>query len=139
MIALTQEKREELTAFINASIEKRCTVYTLAKQRELEVLRDQVALASLTAEPVEYLTWHQGCTAPDDCVEYSVVADKEDKSCDGSDAFPVFIVPPVPEIKLASIDDIPCPTYNNTDYASGYLDGCKAVVEANKRLNGLEE
>lgn len=71
MIALRKEKREELTAFINASIEQRCTVYTLEKQRELETLRDHIALASLTAGPVN----------PADCFE------------------PVYLSPPVPEIK----------------------------------------
>jgi len=66
---------------------------------ESDDLIAQIALAALTAEPVEYLTWHQGCRAPDDCEEYSVVAEKGDKSCDGSDAFAVYICPPVPVIK----------------------------------------
>ena len=51
MIALTQEKREKLTAFINTHPDKRWTLYDAEKQRELEALRDQVALASLTAQP----------------------------------------------------------------------------------------
>jgi len=55
MIALTQEKREELKVFLSASIENRCTVYTLAKQRELEALRDQIALASIAAESVAWV------------------------------------------------------------------------------------
>lgn len=51
---LTDKLREELTAFLTASIEKRCTVYPIAKQRQLEALRDQIALASLMAEPKAY-------------------------------------------------------------------------------------
>lgn len=60
----------------------------------------RIALASLEAEPVCYLTWHQGFRAPDDCEEYVVEAKPGDKSCDGSPAFPVYTVqlaPVVPE------------------------------------------
>ncbi|OIR49494.1 DUF551 domain-containing protein [Enterobacter sp. FB] len=55
-----------------------------------------IALASLEAEPVCYLTWHQGFRAPDDCEEYVVEAKPGDKSCDGSPAFPVYAAPPAP-------------------------------------------
>jgi hypothetical protein len=47
-----------------------------------------IALVSFEAEPVCYLTWHQGFRAPDDCEEYVVEAKPGDKSCDGSPAFP---------------------------------------------------
>ena len=58
-----------------------------------------IALAALTSKPIEYLTWHQGCRAPDDCEIYSEVAEKDDKSCDGSPAIPVYLSPPVPIMK----------------------------------------
>jgi hypothetical protein len=56
----------------------------------------RIALASLEAEAVCYLTWHQGFRAPDDCEEYVVEAKPGDKSCDGSPAFPVYAAPPAP-------------------------------------------
>ncbi|MDU2080079.1 DUF551 domain-containing protein [Enterobacter sp.] len=56
----------------------------------------RIALASLEAEAVCYLTWHQGFRAPDDCEEYVVEANPGDKSCDGSPAFPVYAAPPAP-------------------------------------------
>lgn len=62
---------------------------------EIAVLA-RIALASLEAEAVCYLTWHQGFRAPDDCEEYVVVAKPGDKSCDGSPAFPVYAAPPAP-------------------------------------------
>ncbi len=63
-------------------------------QMDLELAR--IALASLEAEPVCYLTWHQGFRAPDDCEEYVVEAKPGDKSCDGTPAFPVYSAPPAP-------------------------------------------
>lgn len=63
-------------------------------EEELELAR--IALASLEAEAVCYLTWHQGFRAPDDCEEYVVEANPGDKSCDGSPAFPVYTAPPAP-------------------------------------------
>lgn len=61
----------------------------------------EIALASLEAEAVCYLTWHQGFRAPDDCEEYVVEAKPGDKSCDGSPAFPVYTAPTAP----ASVPD----------------------------------
>ncbi|MDN3797341.1 DUF551 domain-containing protein [Enterobacter hormaechei] len=61
---------------------------------ELELAR--IVLASLEAEPLCYLTWHQGFRAPDDCEEYVVEAKPGDKSCDGTPAFPVYTAPPAP-------------------------------------------
>jgi|GEM_PF-569390 len=55
-----------------------------------------IALVSFEAEPVCYLTWHQGFRAPDGCEEYVVEAKPGDKSCDGSPAFPVYTAPPAP-------------------------------------------
>ncbi|WP_407221855.1 hypothetical protein [Enterobacter roggenkampii] len=54
----------------------------------------EITLASLEADAVCYLTWHQGFRAPDDCEEYVVEAKPGDKSCDGSPAFPVYAAPP---------------------------------------------
>lgn len=48
---LTDKLREELKAFLTASIEKRCTVYPIAKQRQLEALRDNIALQALGDKP----------------------------------------------------------------------------------------
>lgn len=58
----------------------------------------KMALAGMEAEPVCYLTWHQGFRAPDDCEEYVVEAKPGDKSCDGSPAFPVYNVSPAPVV-----------------------------------------
>ena len=68
---------------------------SLVSAEESEILAlARIALASLEAEPVCYLTWHQGFRAPDDCEEYVVEAKPGDKSCDGSPAFPVYTAPP---------------------------------------------
>lgn len=71
--------------------------YTLG-HADVAILNElaRIALASLEAEPLCYLTWHQGFRAPDDCEEYVVEAKPGDKSCDGSPAFPVYAAPPVP-------------------------------------------
>ncbi|EHP7645123.1 hypothetical protein KO984_004098, partial [Escherichia coli] len=68
---------------------------------KLELRSSEIALASLEAEAVCYLTWHQGFRAPDDCEEYVVEAKPGDKSCDGSPAFPVYTAPTAP----ASVPD----------------------------------
>ncbi|WP_241597749.1 hypothetical protein [Rosenbergiella epipactidis] len=122
MIALTQEKREELNTFINASIEQRCTVYTLKKQRELEELRDQIALASLTAEPVLH--------AVDSDVEDKMYTALCNEHEDGS--YPLFTPPPVPEIKLPDRDKLPGWARNHEDS----LDWYESEI---KRLNGWGE
>ncbi|MEB0949323.1 DUF551 domain-containing protein [Citrobacter sedlakii] len=71
--------------------------YTLG-HADVAILNElaRIALASLEAEPVCYLTWHQGFRAPDDCEEYVVEAKPGDKSCDGSPAFPVYAAQPAP-------------------------------------------
>jgi len=107
MIALTQEKREELKAFLSASIEKRCTVYTLAKQRELEALRDQIALASITAQPFGYVE-EDAVKDRERLFSAQVFADEEDLpgyefselSC------PLYLYPPVPAVKFP--EKLPC-------------------------------
>lgn len=72
-------------------------------QMDLELAR--IALASLEAEPVCYLTWHQGFRAPDDCEEYVVEAKPGDKSCDGTPAFLVYSAPPAPAPAPVSDED----------------------------------
>lgn len=104
---------------------------------ELELAR--IALASLEAEPLCYLTWHQGFRAPDDCEEYVVEAKPGDKSCDGTPAFPVYTAPPapvVPDLKeLEAILDwillLPCPTPKATHMAKRLavvIDACRAAM-----------
>ncbi|MFZ4835926.1 hypothetical protein [Rouxiella sp. Mn2063] len=55
----------------------------------------RIALAAKSAEPVAWVTWHQGFRAPDDCEEYlnAYTHATEEKSCDGSSAFPVYDKP----------------------------------------------
>lgn len=73
----------------------RRTVCKVSQEEIIElaerVLKAESNIVGLKAEPVAYLTWHQGFLAPDDCQEYVVVAAQGDKSCDGTPAFPVFI------------------------------------------------
>lgn len=54
-----------------------------------------IALAAKQAKPVAWITWHQGCRAPDDCEDYlnAYTYKTEEKSVDGSDAFPVYATP----------------------------------------------
>lgn len=92
-----------------------------------EVVRElaRIALASLEAEAVCYLTWHQGFRAPDDCEEYVVEAKPGDKSCDGSPAFPVYAAPPAP----VSVPDEMTPKQASRSYCGevrGYRDGWNA-------------
>lgn len=86
MSAITKERIE---LFIKNPLEN-----GLTRGEQMELAR--IALASLEAEPLCYLTWHQGFRAPDDCEEYVVEAKPGDKSCDGTPAFPVYTAPPVP-------------------------------------------
>jgi hypothetical protein len=55
----------------------------------------RIALAAKQAEPVAYLTWHQGCRSPDDCEDYlnAYTHHTEEKSCDNTAAFPVYASP----------------------------------------------
>jgi hypothetical protein len=99
----------------------------------------EITLASLEAEPVCYLTWHQGFRAPDDCEEYVVEAKPGDKSCDGSPAFPVYAAPPAPVVpdmkELVAILDwilmLPCQTPKATLMAKRLavvIDACRAAM-----------
>lgn len=86
MSAITKERVE---LFIKNPLDN-----GLTRGEQMELAR--IALASLEAEPLCYLAWHQGFRAPDDCEEYVVEAKPGDKSCDGTPAFPVYTAPPVP-------------------------------------------
>ncbi|MDI4255382.1 hypothetical protein E7V23_19675 [Escherichia coli] len=81
--------KERIELFIKSPLEN-----GLTRGEQMELAR--IALASLEAEPLCYLTWHQGFRAPDDCEEYVVEAKPGDKSCDGTPAFPVYTAPPAP-------------------------------------------
>lgn len=94
MPVLSEQEREAYIGTIKTCMRSISEEADENLQFEYDILK--IALASLTAKPIEYLTWHQGCRAPDDCEDYSVVASKGKKSCDGSDAFPVYTAPPVP-------------------------------------------
>ncbi|EGP3600819.1 DUF551 domain-containing protein [Escherichia coli] len=86
---MTTITKERIELFIKNPLEN-----GLTRGEQMELAR--IALASLGAEPLCYLTWHQGFRAPDDCEEYVVEAKPGDKSCDGTPAFPVYTAPPVP-------------------------------------------
>ena len=86
---MTTITKERIELFIKNPLDN-----GLTRSEQMELAR--IALASLEAEPLCYLTWHQGFRAPDDCEEYVVEAKPGDKSCDGTPAFPVYTAPPVP-------------------------------------------
>jgi len=97
MIALTKEKREELVERYNQQI--LTFKYHLSKigQEHFDgkayaeiLLKTEIALAALTAEPVLY--------AVDSDVEDKIYTALCNENEDG--AYPLFTAPPVPEIKL---------------------------------------
>lgn len=95
---LEQFSEEELTEII-----KDCTgeIYNTPTSDETTVSPRillslaRIALAAKKAKPVAWITWHQGCRAPDDCEDYldAYTYKTEEKSVDGSDAFPVYTTP----------------------------------------------
>lgn len=115
-------------------------VYSSITSAEIHSLA-KVALAALTAEPVEYLTWHQGCRAPDDCEIYSAVAKKGDKSDDGSDAIPVYTAPPAQLLRPVELPDERAwhedDDAEDDSYNCGWNNGIKACAEA-LRQQGCE-
>ncbi|MDH2121919.1 hypothetical protein N5J75_01675 [Pantoea brenneri] len=122
MPVVTESQKETLIAYCISRIEQSAEYSRVG-------LALRVALAALTAEPIEHLTWHEGCRAPDDCEIYTAVAKKGGMSDDGSDAFPVYMVPPVPEIKLPAEADS-----SNLPFAAMSWNACLDEV---KRLNGV--
>jgi len=100
MIALTQEKREELIDHNSQKLKslkyniKEATIPLLRKHLEIEIQSTEVALASLTAAPEHYIFKHPFAKS-----FYSLV----DESCKGYDeVYPVYAAPPVPEINTFS-------------------------------------
>jgi len=90
MIALTQEKREELANYARARLASHVVHGGCSDEEDIF----KIALASLTAEPVLY----------------AVDSDVEDKIytalCNENEggAYPLFTAPPVPEIKFPDTD-----------------------------------
>jgi len=143
MIALTQEKREELIAYANAAI-KECEIhgeyYTPRPEMMVDALK--VALASLTAEPIAHadskaiLKMIKGHTR-----FFTSFPERSEARRVG-----LFITPPVPEIKLIEPADF-IRKWNNSDDCP--LAGLSAKSAANKavstyaqeikRLNGSGE
>ena len=100
MIALTQEKREELIEDCEKEIlhtEKLLATGSLAigwkKVHEKNLLRNQIALASLKAEPVAYTS---ELALVDVYIGDTAMMGKWNEVGDT----PLFTAPPVPEIKL---------------------------------------
>lgn len=96
MSTITKEWLQQKIADMEAARDE--TPFGLDEDDSNTLAAMRLALASLEAEPVCYLTWHQGFRAPDDCEEYVVEAKSGDKSCDGSPAFPVYAAPPAPVV-----------------------------------------
>lgn len=97
MTTITRELAKLFRKITNSEIDAEGNAHVvLSPADSLLINNARIALASLEAEPVCYLTWHQGFSAPDDCEEYFVEAKLGDKSCDGSPAFPVYAAPPAP-------------------------------------------
>lgn len=99
-------------------------------------------LAARWAVPVAYLTWHQGCRAPDDCEEYfnAYPHKTEERSCDGTGAFPVYTAPPAPAVpevleKMLAIVRSPRALPRRKEWISGQqysyvlLENVEAIVE----------
>ncbi|EJL82850.1 hypothetical protein [Pantoea sp. GM01] len=101
----------------------------------------RVALASVEAEPVEYLTWHQGCRAPDDCEIYANIAEKGDRSDDGSEAFPVYTAPPLAVMQPVVLPQRLSPCRSGYGYSlqaddNGDAYDCGQVKEAIRAAGG---
>ena len=130
MIALTQEKREELIERYNQQI--LTFKYHLSKigQEHFDgkayaeiLLKTEIALAALTAESVLY--------AVDNDVEDKIYTALCNENEDG--AYPLFTAPPVPEINLP-------PEFNEShDSFNEFRRGWNGAISEFKRLNGLEE
>ncbi|AXN57896.1 hypothetical protein [Acinetobacter phage ABPH49] len=92
-MSMTPEQKKILIDTCNVLIKRENTSEYSDNLREVA----KVALSVLTdsKDPIAYLTWHQGCRAPDDC-EYYLEAwmhKTEERSIDGSPAIPVYANP----------------------------------------------
>lgn len=50
----------------------------------------EIARETLVEEPVAYVTVQGGCRAPDDCEFFFELSEKDDISCNGEPAFPIY-------------------------------------------------
>ncbi|WP_241609252.1 hypothetical protein [Rosenbergiella australiborealis] len=138
MIALTQEKREELIACAN-EIKKMATsthgykVGNDAFGRNALMLME-VALASITAQPFGYIE-EDAVKDRERLFSAQVFADEEDlPSYEFSElSYPLYLAPPVPEIKLPDEHE----GIEHTEYHSGKQAGWNECLSEIKRLNGL--
>lgn len=124
MIALTQENRDELIAYANAAI-KECDMHgeDYTPRPEMMIAALKVALASLTAEPIGVVEKDTGCFFK--------------RHYDKSRTEPVFTAPPVPEIKIPSIEALAGEyKYQVSPHDIVLLSFALNVI---KRLNGLGE
>ena len=118
MKPITEQRRHELIALANIEL----TEWDLNSDHYKLV---EIALASLTAQPVGY-TWDRGinCEIP--------AADLNDDAPLGVD---LYAAPPVPVIEMG--DDRS--RYNESDYDDGFANGWNARGHEIKHLNGLGE
>ena len=124
MIALTQEKREELANYARARLASHVVHGGCSDEEDIF----KIALASLTAEP--------------DCwsIVDRVFSTKEEALTPGfiGEPEPLFACPPVPKIKFPEI-------VSRSEIAGDeaardwFLRGCEWYEKAFKRLNGLGE
>jgi len=127
MIALTQEKREELANYARARLASHVVHGGCSDEEDIF----KIALASLTAEPVLY--------AVDNDVEDKIYTALCNENEDG--AYPLFTAPILPEIKLPKTKTeygeneewIDC----STSYRRGKEDGHNELLAEIKHLNGL--
>lgn len=131
MIALTQEKREEFIRQLSDAIEDLLSLKNdTDAQWAINIYK--IALASLTAEPFGYVD-EDAVKDRDRLFSAQVFADEEDlPSYEFSElSYPLYLAPPVPEIKLPSI--------NRYEKYLGTLaeDAWRDCIDEIKRLNGL--
>ena len=139
MIALTQEKCQKRINWLNARIssmeETRDEIpFGLSEDEEMELAAYKDSLASLTAEPVGVITQVQADYSIDGVFTNSEFKGRLELGVIPKDVLGcVFTSPPVPEIKLPSINRYE--KYLGTLAEEAWRD---FIVEI-KRLNGLGE
>jgi len=124
MIALTQEKREELASYARERIASHVIHGGCSDEEEIF----KIALASLTLEAKQWVIHALG--GDQFTTDGDYVANAE--GMHGLRATPLFTVPPVPEIKLPDRELIPDWVLSNNDALDWY--GSEI-----KRLNELGE
>ncbi|WP_241626821.1 hypothetical protein [Rosenbergiella epipactidis] len=130
MIALTQEKREELIACAN-EIKKMATsthgyqVGNDAFGSNALMLMD-VALASLTAVPFGWEIAGNIFPNLEEALKPGYIGAPE----------PIYDEPPLPEVKLPEMKGY---VESHTQYSEGVVDGYNRCLAEIKRLNGLGE